>query len=436
MSENISRVRRRTLAAIATAFLVSAASSLSGHAAQAETRLKMVAWNYQVDTVKQFVETFEKQNPDIKVDVEFIPSAQYVAKVMLMKNSNTPFDVLYTFDHVLSQWSSWLEPLDGFEGADALKSAMLPLATQSMSYKGKLYGLPYFTSYFSIIYNEKMMKEAGIAAPPKSYDEWLSQAKLIKEKGLSKAPLLWPVKHTGWGGMWVWNAMVASRGGKVLDDDFNVTPKGLEALKWWAQTYRDGLSDAKSVELDPNESARAFMSGDYYSLLTGNFFAGPQWANKTGDSKIAGQAKLSALPETGTTVGFARIYAMNAASTHKPEAWRLLKFLGGTTPSGDYATPRSWVESGTLTWGYKGLEKDPVIAASLKSWGADPDVVASNLTHAVHMSGVVPFQAVWYAEWEQYANGVLQEMLAGRTAPEDGAKSMTARAKALAARYK
>jgi hypothetical protein len=94
------------------------------------------------------------------------------------------------------------------------------------------------------------------------------------------------------------------------------------------------------------------------------------------------------------------------------------------------------VESGTLTWGYKGLEKDSVIAASLKSWGADPSVVALNLANAVHMSDVVPFQAVWYAEWEQYANGVLQEILAGRTSPEDGAKSLTARAKAFAARYK
>lgn len=436
MSDRINPVRRKALAAIAATLLASTGVVLSGYSARAETRLKMVAWNYQVDTVKQFIETFQGQNPDIKVDVEFIPSAQYVAKVMLMKNSNTPFDILYTFDHVLSQWSGWLEPLDGFEGAADLKATMLPLASQSMSYKGKLYGLPYFTSYFGVIYNKKMMQQAGIAAPPKSYEEWLSQAKTISDKGLSKAPLLWPVKHTGWGGMWVWNAMAASRGGKVLDDNFNVTPKGLEALKWWAQTYRNGLSDPKSVELDPNESARAFMSGDYYTLLTGNFFAGPQWANKTGDSKIAGEAGLAPLPETGATVGFARMYAMNAASTHKPEAWRLLRFLGGATPAGDYPTPKRWVESGTLTWGYKGLEKDSVIAESLKSWGADPSVVASNLSNAVHMSGVVPFQAVWYAEWEQYANGVLQEILAGRTSPDDGAKSMTARAKALAARYK
>ena len=126
---------------------------------------------------------------------------------------------------------------------------------------------------------------------------------------------------------------------------------------------------------------------------------------------------------------------MNGSSENKEEAWRLLRFLGGATPDGEYTTPKRWVESGTLTWGYQGLEKDSVIAASLQSWGANPDVVASSLANAMHMSGVVPFQAVWYAEWEQYANGVLQEILAGRTSPESGAQSMTERAKALASRY-
>jgi multiple sugar transport system substrate-binding protein len=416
--------------------LATASATLPWSEAKAETRLKLVAWNYQVDTVKQFIENFQAQNPDIKVDVEFIPSAQYVAKVMLMKNANTPFDVLYVFDHVLSQWSSWLEPLDGYPGAEQLKAAMLPLAEQSMTYKGKLYGLPYYTSYFGVIYNEAMMKKAGFSGPPRTYDEWLQQAKTIKDKGLSKTPLLWPVKYTGWGGMWVLNAMIASRGGKLLDDDLNVTPVALDALKWWASTYRDGLSDPKSIELDPNDSARAFMSGDYYTLLTGNFFAGPQWANKPGDSKIAGEAELGPMPQTGATVGFARMYAMNAASTHKAEAWRLLKFLGGAGENGDYATPKQWVESGTLTWGYKGLEKDKVIAASLQSWRADPNSVATNLANATHMSGVVPFQSVWYAEWEQYANGVLQDVLSGRTTPDQGAQLWSTRAKALAARYK
>ena len=85
-------------------------------------------------------------------------------------------------DHVLGQWSSWLEPLDNYPGAAELKAKMLPLARQSMTYNGKLYGLPYFTSYFGIVYNDKMMKAAGIAAPPKTYAEWPERPSLRQER--------------------------------------------------------------------------------------------------------------------------------------------------------------------------------------------------------------------------------------------------------------
>jgi len=404
--------------------------------AEAGTQLKFIAWNFQVETVKEFLAQFETENPDIKVDMEVIPSAQFAAKIQLMKNANTPFDALYVFDHILSQWAAWLDPLEGYPGAGELTKTMLPLARQSMTYKGKLYGLPYYTSYFGMIYNEKMLKAAGFDAPPKTYDEWAQQAKAIKAKGLSKAPMIWPVKHTGWGGMWVMNTMAASRGGKLLDDDLNVTPEALQSLKWWAGTYKDGLSDPNGIELDPNESARAFMSGDYATLLTANFFAGAQWANDKEKSKVAGVARLAATPEQHKTVGFARMYGINGASAHKAEAWRLVKYLGGTNKAGDYVTPKQWVEKGALTWGNRGVEKDPAVAASLRSWGADPAQVAANLENAVHMSAVVPFQAVWYAEWELYANGVLQNVLGGRTSPEEGAQLWTKRAKELAARYK
>ncbi|MBV9734354.1 MAG: extracellular solute-binding protein [Acidisphaera sp.] len=396
----------------------------------------MIAWNYQVETVQGFVSEFEAANPGVKVDVEFIPSAQYVAKVVLEEKAQTPFDVLYVFDNVLSQWASWLQPLDQLPGAQQLQSEMLPLARQSMIYDGKLYGLPYYTAYFGIIFNQKMADAAGLKQPPQTYAEWLDQARAVKQKGLSKSPLVWPVKYTGWGGIWVINTMVASRGGKLLDPNLEVTREGIASLTWWADTYKEGLSNPDDLSLDPNDSARAFMSGDYLSILTTNFFAGPQWANSQKSSKTAGTAALVSVPEGHTTVGFARMYSMNGGSTHKPEAWRLLQFLGGKDTHGRFVTPEHWVEQGTLTWGYKGIEAIPAVAASLRSWGADPANVAANLAAAVPMDQVVPFQAVWYAEWEQYANGVLQDVLGGRQTPEQGASLWSGRAKALAARYR
>jgi len=414
-----------------------AANELGVRAVAAEpVHLKFMVWNYQVQTVQQFITQFETENPDIKVDMEVIPGNEYIPKIQLMQNAKTPFDVLYVADGILAQWSPWLQPLDAYDGAGALKQQMLPVALRSMTYNSRLYGLPYFSSYFALIYNDRMLKAAGFAAPPKTYEEWSDQARAIKSKGLTKTPMLWPVKIAGWGGVWVVNAMAASRGGRVLDDSLNMTPIALASLRWWVSTYKEGLSDPNGIELDPNTSATAFMGGDYATMLTTSFFAGPQWANDKDKSKVYGVTKLGPTPVLHRTAGFARLYAINGASAHKTEAWRFMRYMGGMNKDGNFVTPKAWVTSGALTWGYRGVEKDPVVSASLRSWGADPAQVEANLENAVPMSGIVPFQAVWYSEWETYANGVLQDMLVGRTPVEQGAQAWSAKAKELAARYK
>jgi len=59
-----------------TSLLVAAAGVLLPLAASAQTTIKFMAWNFQVETVQEFIKQFEAENPGIKVDAEFIPSAQ------------------------------------------------------------------------------------------------------------------------------------------------------------------------------------------------------------------------------------------------------------------------------------------------------------------------------------------------------------------------
>jgi multiple sugar transport system substrate-binding protein len=169
----------RGVGALAAAWGVTDLNSLEGRAAEP---IRFKIFNYQVDTVKEFLTQFEGENPGTKVDLEVIPGAQYAAKIQLMQNSRTPFDALYVFDHILSQWATWLEPLDGYPGADVLKRSMLPVALQSMTYKGKLYGLPYYTSYFGILYNDRMLKAAGFEGPPTTYEKWSRQARVFRHR--------------------------------------------------------------------------------------------------------------------------------------------------------------------------------------------------------------------------------------------------------------
>ena len=73
-------------------------------------------------------------------------------------------DLLYSADEVLSP---------------AVKSDLLDAFVKSGTYKGKMYGMPDLSSARALFYNKAMFAKAGIAAPPKTWDEFEADAKKI-----------------------------------------------------------------------------------------------------------------------------------------------------------------------------------------------------------------------------------------------------------------
>ncbi len=406
--------------------------------AQAEkVKLKMIFWTFQPQTVQGFIDEFTRRNPDIGVELDGASSAEYNAKAALMLRSGADFDVMYIRDATLSQWveNGWAYPIDSCPGVDAAKKDMLELAKRSQSYKGKLYGLTYYSGFYPIIINKRMMKDAGFSAPPKTFEELLLQARAAKKKGIAEYPFVWPIKPSGWGSMYVWAAMAAAKGGRIFDDKFQVTPEGLWTLKWWRATFDEGLSNPANIEWNNADAANVFMDGKAFIQWTLNIYVGNAFANHPEKSKVRGEAMLIEPPDTGRTIGFTAMYGINAKSKHKEAACKLVVFLGARDEHGIYNTPRAWVEAAALVWGQRGVEKDAAVRKSIESWGGDPDKMAGYLDKAVHLDDVVPYQQLWYFEWQEYADKLLQEILAGRQSPEEGAKLMTERAVRLSRRY-
>src|SRR5581483_4249230 len=240
----------------AAAFLAVALFATAGVASAEKTQLKMEFWTFTPEAVQAFIDEFNRRNPDIEATLDGASSAEYNAKVSLMLRSGAPFDVMYIRDATLSQWAEnkWLQPIDDCPGVEQAKADMLPLAREAQSYKGKLYGLTYYTGVLPIIVNKRMMKQAGFDQPPRTFDGWLEQARKVKSMGIVEYPMVFPIKQYGWGGMYVWAAMAAAKGGRVLDDEFNVTPEGMTTLKWWRQTFAEGLTNPANIEWNNDDA--------------------------------------------------------------------------------------------------------------------------------------------------------------------------------------
>ncbi|MCO5089550.1 sugar ABC transporter substrate-binding protein [Bosea sp. (in: a-proteobacteria)] len=402
-----------------------------------KTKIKMLFWTFQPEAVQAFVNEFMQRNPDIEVQIEGVSSAEYNAKAALMFRSKTPFDVAYIRDTALPEWVSngWVAPIDDCAGVAEAKKNMLPLALQGQTYQDHLYGLTYYTGIFPLIVNKSMLAKAGIDTLPTTFDGWFAAAKAVKDKGIVEYPMVFPIRSYGWGATYIWGAMAKAMGGKAFDNDFNPTPEGLAALTWWRKAFEAGLVNPASIEWGPADAANVFVEGQAAIQWSMLLYAGNAFANSE-KSKVRGQVVLAKPPQTGQLVGQAAMYGINAQSKNKEAACKLVTFLGTKDQSGQYATPKAWVKAATLTWGERGIEKDPDVRAAITGWGGDPDQIAQFLEDATHLKDVLPYDRLWYTEWEDYSNKQLQEILIGRASVADGLKRMSDRARALDRRYK
>ncbi|MDN6900234.1 ABC transporter substrate-binding protein [Oenococcus sicerae] len=158
-------------------------------------------------TYKELIKKFEKANPTIKVQLSSPSNAATVLKTDLAKN--TLPDVMAvggdtTFTSLQS--SEGLRNLANESYAKKTLPAYRKMITSLYSQKG-LYAVPYATNASGIIYNKDLFKKAGISTTPKTWNELIADAKLLKSKGI--VPFESAYKDT-WTTMAVWNQITSN----------------------------------------------------------------------------------------------------------------------------------------------------------------------------------------------------------------------------------
>ena len=79
-------------------------------------------------------------------------------------------------------------PIDQYKDLTKYNADVEQFCVDSMSYKGKQYGVTYCDDFMVFIVNDDMLRKAGISAPPTTWSDVSEQAKAIKAKGLASIP--------------------------------------------------------------------------------------------------------------------------------------------------------------------------------------------------------------------------------------------------------
>src|SRR3569833_128565 len=156
--------------------------------AKADVTLEMVVWNYSIDTIQDNLKKFEAANPGIKVNLTDYTWPDYQDSLILRFRGNTQTDVIYGGQDWLPAWAAagFVAPLDAVAPADeldALKKDVAPFSLGDMTYKGKLYGLPYYADTISFLYNKKILADKGSAVPA-TWDDVMAAAEKLKAGGM------------------------------------------------------------------------------------------------------------------------------------------------------------------------------------------------------------------------------------------------------------
>jgi multiple sugar transport system substrate-binding protein len=357
----------KTIAAAAvSAVLALGVASSAAHAETTLNALFMAQAAYSEQNVRDMTTDFMKANPDIKVNLEFVPYEGLRDKTLLSQGAGGGYDVVL-FDVIWpAEYATNKVLVDVTDRITAdMKSDIMPGAWTTVDYNGKAYGMPWILDTKYLFYNMEMLEKAGIAAPPKTWDELLAQAKTIKDKGIVEFPIVWSWAQAE-AVICDYTMLLASYGGNFLTDDGKPAFQsggGVEALKYMVKSVDDGVTNPNSKEYLEEDVRRVFSSGQAAFALNWTYMF--NLANDPKESKIAG--KVGMVPGPGvagkleaSAVNGSMGLGITAASKHPDEAWKYILAMTSLETQDKYAQLSlpiwsAWYDSPVVASGQESL---------------------------------------------------------------------------------
>jgi multiple sugar transport system substrate-binding protein len=335
--------------------------------------------------------------------------------------SETPTDVAYNGGNWLEEFAKagWMVPLeDHFDWVTGYQDKVLPFAWQDMTYEGKVYGLPYYADTITFMYNEKVLQDAGIAAPPQTWEEVTEQSLALKDGGM-EFPFIYEFAQNLPNVSEAFASMVFGRGGELIDEEDNplwTDPESPAAkqLTWLVEARNTD----KILTIDPHETtvAKAMNTGRHAFTVMFNYNLAA--LNNKATSPLAGQFKLAMMPgETHECYGFAKFYNMTQMAVDRgPEAvdavGKFIQFFAGES-DGEYPVAKRWAVENGLGFGQTPLFDDPDVRQAFSQW-VDVDLWRQQLDKARARR-----QTPWYGIWSEFFHLQLGRALAGEIDAEE-----------------
>ena len=249
---------------------------------------------------------FKAKHPNVTVDVQLQQWSDVTTKLDTAYAGSSPPDVVELGNTLVAKYAAAgaLQDISGKKGNYEGSSTWLQSLTESCTFGGKLYCVPYYAGSRAVIYRKDMFTAAGITNTPASMDELLTDGQKLMDANKSDSnysALYFPGKYWYAAAPFVWDFggdIATQSGGQWKGSlDSAQSQQGLTTLKGIV----DKLSRADKTG-DEAKQDQAFAQGHIAMIIANGWEVGQVIDPKAGgDSSL--KDKLGVFPIPSHTAG-------------------------------------------------------------------------------------------------------------------------------------
>jgi multiple sugar transport system substrate-binding protein len=317
--------------------------------------------------------------------------------------------------------AGWLQELD----QSAVPKDLIKPALDAVSWRGKVYGLPKFSSVQTMFWNKTMAKQAGLdpEKAPATWDEFVAAAKAMTTKG--QYGYACDIGNPA-GAYQNFLRVLLLNGGDMYDQDYKPifnSEKGVEALT----RFKELLTLHKVMDPASLQTTNASDLGDQFARgSTGIVFNWPfQYAVATAkasklNAQTVGNGLIPGISVPSASIDGSEGFAINKFSKNKEAALAWLQFVTTGTVQQKIVDDEGWFPvSSTVLDDPKSAKALPVVTTykettkyATKRWGTP-----------------------WSNELDQLLSVQISNVMNGKTAPRDALDSAASQTEVLVKRY-
>lgn len=295
-----------------------------------------VAWMDEV------IANYEKENPNVTVEVQKVSIDSYSQTVMTRFSSGDVPDLFCFAENDIADMvpSGYVADLSDSANVGNYAEGML----DSLSKDGKVYALPIANDFMCVTYNKSVFEQAGIEEVPTTWDAFLETCEKIQEQNIvpiaSGFAEQWVVNGTS---QTVYCAQVLGNGGPTLNDMVERTQKFADVPQWteFFQKLQDvyPYMNNDPFGVDQNACYSMMANGEAAMILNGTWTI-------TNVSAMNADADLGifAIPVSNNEAENAMAmcpassaFAVSEEAPHKEEAIKFLEYLTSPESATIYA---------------------------------------------------------------------------------------------------